>query len=158
MGRTQRGLSPSIQSLWPHHVRMAQLVAAGYRPSQVAEITGYSAGQISRIIQSPLFVAEVNRLQAGAEAGAVDIHAGLRQMAERALVVMSENLDPEVPDVPRELKTKTAMDVLDRTGFGKKDKPSLNLHMHAHAVKKVSEMSQEELYATIVDGIEAEDE
>jgi len=156
MGRPQQGLSPVVNHLWPHHRSMARLVVSGLRPGEIAEITGYSPGQISRIMQSPLFQAEVNRLEAQADHVAVDVHRDLKALAERAVEVLSENLDPEV-SVERELRTKTAFDVLDRTGFGKKGSPSLHLHAHAHA-KEVEKMSREELYKDVLDIVEEDAE
>ena len=129
---------------------------AGTTPLQLAEIFGFTPGHISRILQSPLFEAEVARLEAQADMDAVDIGGDLRRMAARCLEILDENLHKN-NGISRELQTKTAFDVLDRAGFGKKEQPAKHLHLHAHEVRKVEEMSKEELYEDIIDLINEDD-
>lgn len=152
VGKT--GEKHAIGYLWPHHRSMARDFVAGYTPTEVAERFGFTKAQITRIQQSPLFVAEMARLEAQAEHVSVDVHNDIREMAARAVEILDENLHRE--DVKRGLKTKTAFDVLDRAGYGKKDDPQKHVHLHAHAVKKIAEMDKDELYEEIIDLVEEE--
>jgi hypothetical protein len=157
MGRIptgKSGASNGIGYLWPHHRSMARDLIAGFTPGEVADKSGFTAAQITRITQSPLFIAELNRLAAQAEDTAVDVHEDFRRMSTRAAEILDENLHGE--EISRGLKTKTAFDVLDRAGYGKKEKPSLHLHAHAHEVRKVHDMDTEELYEEIIDLVEEE--
>ena len=140
--------------LWPHHRSMARNLVAGMTPGEVAVISGFTPAQISRIIQSPLFMAEIARLEAQAEHQAVDVRNDLQVMAVRAIEVMDENLHSD--EIDRGLKTKTAFDVLDRAGYAKQEKPQLHLHAHAHEVRRVEEMDKAELYEEIIDLAEEE--
>ena len=45
------------------HLTMAVLAASGRRPSEIARVLGYSANRVSIILQSPLFIAEVERVR-----------------------------------------------------------------------------------------------
>ena len=113
--------SPSIQHLWPHHRSMARLFIEGAQPGDIAKVTGFSLGQISRILGSPAFQVELNRLSEAADTNAVDVQAILREHAPRAAAVLVEDLyqDPEGNDKARSSRQKAAQDVLDRTGFGR---------------------------------------
>ncbi len=157
MGRIPTGKSGEahgIGYLWPHHRAMARDLIAGFTPGEVADKSGFTAAQITRICQSPLFIAELNRLAAQAEDTAVDVHEDFRRMSTRAAEILDENLHGE--GISRGLKTKTAFDVLDRAGYAKRDKPQLHLHAHAHEVRKVAEMDKDELYEEIIDLVEEE--
>jgi len=77
---------------------------------------------MSRILQSPLFKAEVDRLERMADGEAMDLRASLRDMAERSLEVLDEDLEIPVTSLQlRYLRNKTAMDVLDRVGLRKNE-------------------------------------
>jgi len=157
MGRIPTGISGEkygIKYLWPHHRAMARDLVAGHTPGEVADKTGFTPAQITRIMQSPLFIAEMNMLEAGASVRAVDVHEDLREMSKKAVEVLDENLNSET--ISAGLKTKTAFDVLDRAGYGKKETPQQHLHLHAHEVRKVEEMSPEELYEDIIEMAEEE--
>ena len=127
MGRIPEGTeseggykSPSIQHLWPHHRSMARLFIEGAQPGDIAKVTGFSLGQISRILGSPAFQVELNRLSESADANAVDVQAILREHAPRAATVLVEDLYQEVEsEKARSNRMKAAQDVLDRTGFGR---------------------------------------
>ena len=138
---------------------MARMFLEGMRPSEVATATGMTEGQITRILHSPLFEAELARLEGQAEIEAVSVGNELKRMATRAIEILDENLQAEDKDsVSRELKTKTAFDVLDRSGHSKRIDPQRHLHLHAHAHQKVGEMEQVELYEAVEDMLQEDEE
>jgi hypothetical protein len=128
----------------------------GMRPGEVAAATGFSDGQVTRILRSPLFEAELARLESQAEGETATVVGELKRMAGRAIEVLDENLQAE--NVSRELKTKTAFDILDRSGHSKRIDPQRHLHLHAHAHKKVGEMEQVELYEAVEDMLQEDEE
>ena len=156
MGAHSKGLTPTIGQLWPHHRSMARLFVEGMQPGEVAMITGFTPGQVTRILHSPLFQAELLRLEGQADLESVNITNELKRMATRAVEILDENLHSQ--ELSRELKTKTAFDVLDRAGHGKKEQAQRHLHLHAHAHKKVEGMEQEELYEAVEDMINEDEE
>jgi len=145
--------SPHIQNLKPHHQHMARLVACGASPGDLAAITGFSSGQISRILASPLFQAVVARLTGQIEETAVyNVRQELEQLANKAVEIIAEDLHrPVSSHVERVQRTRVAFDVLDRAGYGKKEQPNLNLHLHKHDVREVSNMGTDELLQDVLD-------
>ena len=156
MGNHSNNLTPTISQLWPHHRSMARMFLEGMQPGEVALATGFTPGQITRILHSPLFEAELARLESQAEIELVSVGSELKRMASRAIEVLDENL--QAGNVSRELKTKTAFDVLDRSGHSKRIDPQRHLHLHAHAHKKVGEMEQVELYEAVEDMLQEDEE
>lgn len=156
MGAHSHNLTPTISQLWPHHRSMARMFLEGMQPGEVALVTGFTPGQITRILHSPLFEAELARLESQAEQEVVSSGNDLKRMASRAIEVLDENLHSQ--DISRELKTKTAFDILDRSGHSKRVDPQRHLHLHAHAHQKVKEMGQVELYETVEDLLNEDEE
>ena len=116
--------SPSITHLWPHHRSMARLFVEGGKPSEIARITGFSLGQISRILGSPAFQLELNRLAEDADTAAVEANKILLEHAPRAATVLVEDLYQTPSEGEDGLKVRAsrqqaAKDVLDRTGHGR---------------------------------------
>ena len=159
MGAHSNNLTPTISQLWPHHRSMARMFLEGMQPIEVSRVTGFSPCQITRILHSPLFEAELARLEGQAEMVAVSVNSDLKRMSERAVEILDENLNSrDAVVVSRELKTKTAFDVLDRSGYGRKIDPQRHLHLHAHAHQKVKEMGQVELYEAVEDMLNEDEE
>ena len=132
------------------------MFAEGMQPGEVALVTGFSPGQITRILHSPLFEAELMRLESQMEVETINVSSDLKRMATKAVEILDENLHSE--ELSRELKTKTAFDVLDRAGFGKKNDPQRHLHLHAHAHRKVQEMEHTQLYEAVEDMLNEDEE
>jgi len=131
---------------------MARMVVTGARPRDLMETFGYSAGQISRILGSPLFEAEVARLESQADQVVVDINEDLQLMSSRAIEVLDRELDGEDLELgDRKLRVQTAFGVLAMAGHSKKDQP---LHLHKHEHVHVDKMSDEELYRDVIDMVE----
>ena len=150
MGQLATGLSPPIKQLRPWHRSMARHVALGQRPSDLCRHYDYTPGQISRIIQSPLFVAEVERLQSGMEEETCDVRKELQSMLPRSLEVIEEGLF----STDSKRKDLAAFEILDRTGFGKHQAVQKHLHLHAH--KEVKELPDDELEAAVLSLLDEE--
>lgn len=158
MGRLAEDLSPIIQQIRPWHRSIARAAATGMRPSELASAYGYSNGQISRILGSPLFKAEVARIEAQAEVTAVNVRTEMNVLAVRAVEILDREMDPDynLTEKDRALQVSTSFGILDRTGSGKSDdKPKGELHLHKHL--HVDKMSDSELYRDVIDMVEEED-
>lgn len=145
--------SPILQKhIWPHHLHMARLVACGHTPGDICRVTGFSPGQISRIMGSPLFQAEVQRLMEDIDSEAVyEVQQQLASLANRAIEVVSEDLHREVSDeFGRKQRARVAFEVLDRAGYGKQD-TSVHQHNHLHLHKDVSKMDDAELVQDVLE-------
>ena len=166
MGRIPEGdpedggyLSPTVHYMWPHHRKMARLAAAGLRPAEIATVTGFSLGQISRILGSPLFQTEVGRLEAQADERAVDIRVDLEKLAGAAVENIAEDINLEISNLAeRKVRQAASFDVLNRTGYGKRERPTFGeLHLHKHDEVHVASMSDKELLDEVLD-LTAEEE
>ena len=156
MGRRNEGKSPKITQLWPHHRNMARMFAQGMEPGEVAQATGFSNSQISKILGSPLFQVELERITAIVEYEDIKVSKEIKQLAKRATEVLAENLYGA--EIDRRLKTASAFDILDRAGYGKKVEQKAQDHRHLHLHKVVKEMDQKELLGEVMDMIEMEEE
>ncbi len=156
MGRHSRGLTPVIGQLWPHHRSMARaIVGGGLRPGELAASYNMTQGQITRIINSPLFKSELARIEAGADEKARDLREDIKLMSVRAIEVIDQDLaSKEVLNVQRQ---KAAFDILDRAGYGsKKMVGAINVSGDLVAKKEVKNMSSEELHDDVMGFIEAD--
>jgi len=145
--------TPTIAQLRPWHRSMARMmVAGGKRPGELAVLFGITPTQISVITNSPLFLAELNRMEAQAEYEAVDMRTELEIRQGIARETVDEHLTNKEHDIKG--RVNTALEILDRTGYGKKAVPQKHVHFHAH--KEVKDMSDEELRSGITELLEVE--
>ena len=123
---------------------------------EIADSYGYTPAHISKILGSPLFQAEVARIEAQLEGRAIDVREELREMSTRAVEILDRELAREPVELrERKAQVETAFGVLDRAGFGKIDTPQ-SLHLHKHEHKHVTEMSDEELLKDVIDAVAEE--
>lgn len=175
MGRPVEQLDNRIEvkQLKSHHRSMARdMIACGeLRPTDLARIYNMRPSQISIILNSPAFVAELARLEAEVEDSICDVREDLRLLTPRAKVVITEELyqDPKPNDdgkmVPltlqeRKLRLSTAFDVLDRDSGKKKHGESAAKEIHHHYGNElhiVKQMTTEDLAKNVFDLIEREE-
>lgn len=146
-----------INYLHPHHRSMARMVVKrGLRNKELAAMYDFTPGQISAIINSPLFRVEVARMEALAEEQSVDVVRDLKSMQGRSMEVIAEDLHGK----DRRLRSNTAFEVLDRTGHpkGAPEQKHQHQHLHAHAVKTLDKMDKRQVYEEVMNLIEEEDE
>jgi len=123
--RYAEGLSPHIERTRVHHRNMARdMVAGGLTPSQLARIYGFSKGQISRIIGSPAFQAELRRLENGSDVAAMDIRDEVSRMAYVAIDNLKDDLTMDITsDKDRRLRQNASLETLALAGVKKSDRP-----------------------------------
>lgn len=139
----------SLQNIQPHHRSMARDFVRGARTNEVAVKYGFSAAQIAIIKNSPLFKAEMARIEAMADAGTAETRRELESLQPRALEVIAEDLFQD--GVDRNLRNKTAFELLAVTGFSKNNGVSQHQHVHFHQHEEVERLSREELYNEVID-------
>lgn len=104
-----------LQCLKPHHRAMARYAAAGKRPQDIAQIFGLGAAQVSVIMNSPLFLKEMERVMEGLELSMRDAHTELLELQGRAAEVLAEEL--YAGNQGSKLRTRVAFEVLAGTGI-----------------------------------------
>jgi len=102
----KRGLNPR------HREAMRRLVA-GQPVGRVAEDLGYNVGHLNKIIRSPLFKRELERMQAKADLAHYDALAKLRCIHPKAVEAYTDLV--EQTDF-KQLRFNVAKDIFDRTG------------------------------------------
>ena len=122
-------------------------------------MTGFSPGQVSRIMGSPFFQTEVARIEALADEAVGDIRSELRSMSMLATENLEEDLRmPVATNQDRMARQKASTAVLDRAGYGKIDEPGRGGNLNVTQVN-IGSMSTEQLRESVFDLIqESEDE
>jgi hypothetical protein len=117
-------MSIDLKTLKPHHRGMARAqVAFGMRVGELAEKFSMTPQQVTNITRSPLYLAEVARIEVFADDNVSKLDEELKLLAKRAVEVIAEDL---MRYDASEHKTKVAFGVLDRTGYGKNIVPQDN--------------------------------
>ena len=166
MGRPVEQLENRVQisQMKPHHRSMARdIVAMGeIRNKDLARIYNMLPPQISIIVNSPVFQAELARLEDEVEESVCHVRAGIRLLVPRAEQVLKEELfkDEEEDEFgmsvkmslpERKLRLGVALDVLDRSeGKGKNGDGATHLHLH-NELHLTKQMTTEELKTDIFD-------
>jgi len=174
MGRPAENLPDrtQIKQLRNHHRSMARdIVAMGeLRNKDLARIYNMAPAQISIITNSPLFIAEVCRLETEVEESICDVREGIRLLVPRAEQVLKEELYKDDEDgeggkklslSERKLRLGVAADILDRDAGKKKmgESAAKSLHFHQHnEIHVVKDMTTEELQNDVFKLIEDVDE
>ncbi len=162
MGRLAEGKSVQekyggpLQQVRHWHKAMARAaVAAGRRPGELAKIFGISVGQVSKILASPLFIAEVERLEAMAELEVVDMGTELKLRQSVAL----RNIDEVLLCDDQGKAADMGLNILDRTGYGKNPNVQKHLHLHKHAVEEITDDELDRRIESLLDerGLEGEE-
>lgn len=117
-------MSVDLKTLKPHHRGMARAqVAFGMKVGQLADKYDMTPQQITNITRSPLYVAEVARLEAGADGEVAKLEEELKALAVRAVEIVAEDL---MKKDATEHRTRVAFSILDRTGYSKNIVPQDN--------------------------------
>jgi hypothetical protein len=144
-----------IKQLKNHHRSMARdMVAGGLKNKELAKLYGMSPGQISIIVNSPVFVAEMARIETEIEIEVLNLREEIRLIAPAARNVLVRELVDEPTDKNiqgRKLQVTVAQDVLDRSGVSKGMAPVGDLHLHKHEEVHVHGMSDEALRDDVFD-------
>jgi len=132
------------------------MVAGGLRPGELAIAYGFTPGQITKIINSPLFESELDRLERGQEDKTRNLREDILKMSERALEVIDDDL--RIEERGSRERQRAAFDILDRAGFGTKRTFGL-VKVEGDLVgfkQEVRQMKSEELHDEVMGFIEAD--
>lgn len=138
-----------LQVLRPLHRLMARsLVFTGQAQKEIGEVFDLNQSTVSRILRSPLFQAEVARLEAGVEIQTQGLMADLLILAKTATEVLDRELQGNPSSLEaRKHQTSVAFGVLDKVVKGG---PSVHLHKHQHE-EEAKDLSDEDLFREVID-------
>ena len=131
--KAQSSLDAEPNQIKSRHRALMRRLIAGMTLSQACEDIGFTVSRASIIVNSPLFIAEKEKMEADLNEGFVSAEAErstlkvesadparqtLSDSAEKAARTLKGALDAENPLVAM----SAAKDILDRTGYAKEDK------------------------------------
>lgn len=136
----------ALKRVMPHHRAMARHVAVGTPPMQICMLTGFTPGQMSVIMGSPLFQAEVARITEDIEEGALaNVQEELKGLGPRAVEVLAEDMERSpVTAQDAKIRQSAAMDILNRNGY-KAPETGARSDRHIHFHGDAKEMSTPDL-------------
>jgi hypothetical protein len=138
--KSKRSLPVVARFRDPHH-RVARLIAAGLRPNEVAEATGYSLSRIYVLSADPAFqnqVAEYRKDVHTAYVSAEEEHYAMatevNRKALRHIAEAFDKADEEGELVPIDKALRVFADTADRVGIQKR---STNVHVNLDFAAKL---------------------
>jgi len=136
--------------LQPYHRRIAQLMVAGMKQSEISRRVGVTEVTISRIKDNPLFLAEYERLAQEADFVAIDVMDRVRAVVPRALDIVEEFLAKDSEDLDPVKHFDRAIEVLKMSHTELRGKTSQGgIHVHGDNVQmnigEVSAMDDDQL-------------
>jgi hypothetical protein len=142
-----------LKYLRDHHLSMARaLVFSGLTPMELANLYGFTPGQITRIIGSQLFQAEIERLRSAQDDSLRNLSKDLEFLGRKSIEVVTRALYAPDEKLPLSKKLPAAFEVLDRLGHSKRpDGPQQHVHLHKHDARVVHEMQTKELLDDVMD-------
>ena len=156
-GKTLDHTGPLKQNRYWHRSLARAAVAGNKRPGDLARLFDLTPAQVTRILESPLIIAEMARLESQAELETIDLRTELQIRQGIALKVVDKTLMAlDVEDLPLARTEGMALEILDRTGYGKS--AAVQKHLHLHKGEDVKELSDEELNLRIENYIQRRNE
>lgn len=101
------------------HREVIRLEMLGAKINEISDQMGISRHAIRYILASPLAMQMRQELQERRDDKVVDVTAKLAEMCPKALEVIEDTIQGEFDDVPNSFRVRTALEVLDRCGYGK---------------------------------------
>jgi hypothetical protein len=93
-----------VERLWSRHKEICRLSALGMKQVEIAERLNISPVTVSYTLRSPLVRHQVELLQAGRDAAAVDLLSQIEEMAPKAIALLDQALEAEDQPMPTRLQ------------------------------------------------------
>lgn len=130
-----------IEQMWDIHHEVVRLALIGMKSVDIADHLGVSPVMVSYTLRSPIVQEKMNQLQAVRDIDAIDVAKEIQELAPRAVRVLGELLECELPNV----RAKAATDLLDRAGHAAiRTIRTENLHGHfsADEIKEIKDRAR----------------
>lgn len=94
-----------VERLWSRHKEICRLDATGmFTQKEIAEQLGITPVTVSYTLRSPLVRHQIELLQAGRDAAAVDLLEQIEEMAPKAIALLDQALEAEDQPMPTRLQ------------------------------------------------------
>lgn len=116
-----------IEEIWDLHREIIRLKTTGMKGVDIAETLNVSPVTVSYTLNSPIAQRELDIMRGARDVDAIDVAKRIQEVAPAAL----ETLESLMKSANDGIKTKIAMDILDRAGHAAvKTIRSENIHAH----------------------------
>jgi len=105
-----------LQELWDDHKEINRRLALGQKNVDIAQEMHITPALVSYTKHSTIATIEREKMQAEMDGITVDVGKRIRELGAVAVEVLAETMSD--PNSTRGLRTKVAMDILDRAGYG----------------------------------------
>lgn len=143
---------PELLKLRSRHHMVAQLLAMGQRPKDVAFKTGYSQSRISILQADPAFKELLSSYEAEQINLSYDVKERLRTLSMESIDLIQIRLDED----PEQFTNKELMTLaelsLDRTGHGKSSTVQVELGLDADSVALLKSQTRKPRIANLLEG------
>lgn len=127
-----------INHIRPYHREIARRLTLGQRDGQIKKDLGISDSRFSIIINSPLFINELKKLEAIRDRGVGNIQATLTELAPIALEQVERTMYYGKTD---KIKLEAAESLLDRAGIARINKTQISGEVnHNHSSYTTEEL------------------
>lgn len=132
-----------IERMWEVHQEICRRVLLGQKNTEIAEDLNVTPQMVSYTRNSALVREKLDAMNAAADANTVDIAQRIKDLAPKALEVMSTLMDSE--DTPSAVRIRTAMDLLDRAGHSavKKIQTDTTTHITVEQLENLKRRGRE---------------
>lgn len=118
MGRVPTGKRKyTISHMWDVHHEIKRRIVMGHSNGDIAKAIGCTKETVSTVRNSPIVMAEVEKLREKRDENAVDVASEVNLLLPNALEIMKRVLDPDNTDVPFEYKFRAAEKAIMPGGF-----------------------------------------
>ena len=116
-----------VEQMWELHHEVCRHALIGMKQVDIATHLGVSPVMVSYTLRSPIVQRQLNQLKAVRDIDAIDVAKEIQALAPRAVRVLDELMDSELPNI----KLKAATDILDRAGHAAvRTLRTENIHAH----------------------------
>lgn len=113
------------------HHEITRRLLLGEKQKRIAEDLSCHPQTVSNVKNSQVVQDKLNIMKGARDANSVDISKEIQRIAPQALENLRNVIEDDTDEVPLHMKVKESNNLLDRAGYGAKQK-SETRHLHAH--------------------------
>ncbi len=113
------------------HHEITRRLLLGQKQKEIAEQLGCHAQTVSNVKNSQVVQDKLAIMRGARDANSVDVAKEIQRIAPQALENLRKVIEDETEEVPLSMKVKESNNMLDRAGYGARQK-SEHRHLHGH--------------------------
>lgn len=113
------------------HHEITRRLLCGQKSKEIAEQLGCHSQTVSNVKNSRVVQDKMEIMRGARDANSVDLAQQIQEIAPKALENLQRIIEDESEEIPLYMKAKESNNLLDRAGYGAKQR-SDHRHLHAH--------------------------